>query len=280
MAPQQKRQQHPLPLSARGAAGVSLAVLSLTLLSGCGGDAESNSSASATTSQSTAESASASTSPRESAPGESAHAAEPTEGTGTASSSSAPQAAGSAERLPTQQDPCAANPACQETGRLEVQHPRFGPLQIVTYFEPTSPAGGVPVTGLGSYAIYQDGRAVGFKQAPGISTGFGPNPTGARPVLRLQGGTNIDRWGNVFLVGEGITVLTPTDLGYDSRGSMPGGDSPFRFARMATIEADGSSRIIAPQVNENQETTGKMLTWAWDEQAGRFAPLSTAAAGG
>ena len=244
---------------------ITATALSIPLLVGCGqadteatanptdGSSEASSPASQTAQASGAETAPQST---ESA----APSADP------ASTATGEQSDG-AEQLPAVTDPCAGQ--CTETARIPVDHPKFGAMEVVTYHEVTSAPGAAPSTGEGSYALYQDGRPVGFvPSADGVGVvTFGQEPKLPGQTWDLANGSNVDKHGNVFLsYGDGVTVLTPTEKGYDSNGSMPpaeGEKAPFSNSGLK-IDANGEATIIQKKVDENGTDTGETVEYTWD----------------
>ncbi|MCP3424673.1 hypothetical protein NBM05_01145 [Rothia sp. AR01] len=148
-----------------------------------------------------------------------------------------------------------------QTGSLQVDHPRLGPLEIRTYFQATSGPGSAPSTGDGAYAVYQDGRAVGFASSEGgQAVGFGPDQVQPVPEIDLPDGGNVDIHGNVYLVGDGLTVLTPTESGYDSRGTLPSSDGSAPFAQAQLVDADPESG--EPRIRV-QDGPGEFTDYRW-----------------
>ncbi|WP_129656865.1 hypothetical protein [Rothia halotolerans] len=178
----------------------------------------------------------------------------------------APEAGNS--QLPSIPDTWTGQGVWERTGTLEVDHPDFGPLEIRTYFHVTSAPGAAPTTGDGAYAVYQDGRAVGFASSEGAqAVGFGPEPLLPVPEIDLGDGGNVDIHGNVYLAGGGLTVLTPTESGYDSRGTLPSADGSSPFATAQSVTADpetGEPRIRV------QDGPGETTDYVWVD--GGFQP--------
>lgn len=245
---------------------VTATALSIPLLVGCGqADTEATASPAAETEAGTA-----------SPVAQTAHgsgAEEPTQGTDTAAPTADPAAtdngeeAQGAEQLPAVADPCADQ--CTETGRIPVEHPQFGAMEVVTYHEVTSAPGAAPSTGKASYALYQDGQPVGYvgTDADGTEVSFGPSPALGGQTWELANGSNVDKYGNVYLsYDDGVTVLSPTEKGYDSNGTMPpveGIQAPFVNSGLK-IDAEGEPTIIQNHVDANGAETGETTELTWD----------------
>lgn len=164
-----------------------------------------------------------------------------------ASPASAPQAADTQATagLPTIDDTWTGT--WQETSRQVVHHPVQGDLEIRTYFLDTPPVATAPQTGAVAYAVYQDGRAVGFAQ----DNETGDLPLGITPAFSIPevnfADTNVDREGNVYFVsGTAVVYLTPTDTGYDSHQTLPGATNKiFANAKKLTIDDQGIATVVA-----------------------------------
>lgn len=197
------------------------------------------------------------------APGTGQPTANPSDTTVAPSASGTPS---EGTQLPAVADPCAGQ--CDETARIAVKHPDFGPLEIVAYERITTPDS-APQGKQGSYALYQNGEPVGYvAQTSGEVVSFGPKPVIGDQIWELANGSNVDKYGNVYLsYGDGVTVLTPTDKGYDSRGTMPGtaksGDSPFAWAGVR-ISADGEPTIVSKVIGEGGSPTGETADYTWN----------------
>ena len=249
---------------------VTAAALTIPLLVGCGqADTEATASPAAETEAGTE---AGTASPL----AQTAHGSgvdEPTKGTDTAAPTADPAAtdngeqSNGGEQLPAVADPCAGQ--CTETGRIPVEHPTFGAMEVVTYHEVTSPEGAAPSTGKASYALYQNGQPVGYvgTDADGTEVSFGPSPALGGQTWELNNGSNVDKYGNVYLsYGSGVTVLTPTDQGYDSHGTMPpvrGIEAPFVNSDLK-VDEDGEPTIIQKMMNAHGEDTGETTEFTWD----------------
>ena len=126
---------------------VTAAAVAVPLLVGCGQGGESAEASSPAASQTQAAAAS-------SAPASPAATTGGGDAAGSPAASAAPSASGapgSGSTLPTVKDPCAG--VCEETARVKVEHPAFGPMEIVSYTLTTvpdmAPQGQRP-----SYAVY------------------------------------------------------------------------------------------------------------------------------
>lgn len=176
------------------------------------------------------------------------------------------------DALPAVDDPCAGQ--CTETGRTPVEHPEFGAMEVVTYFTQTSGEGAAPSTGNASYALYQDGTPVGYVGTEGEVVHFGPSPVLPGQTWELANGSNVDKYGNVFFSYEdGVTVLTPTDEGYDSHGSLPQPEdvkTPFDHAGLR-IDETGEPTILQKTYGKDGVETGQIIEHTWDGNA--FAPV-------
>lgn len=168
-----------------------------------------------------------------------------------ASPAAAPQAADTqaAAELPTFDDTWTGT--WQETSRQVVNHPVHGDLEIRTYFLDTPPVATAPQTGAVGYAVYQDGRAVGFAQDNGSgSLPMAPTAMFSTPEVHYAN-TNVDREGNIYFVsGTSVIYLTPTDDGYNSHQTLPGSTNKlFANAKSLTIDDQGIATIVATDAN-------------------------------
>ena len=67
-------------------------------------------------------------------------------------------------------------------------------------------------------------------------------------------------------------MISPTDMGWDSHGTMPGATNPaypFEHAGVR-IDASGEPTVVVRQVNGRGMDTGKTVNWTWD--GGKFVP--------
>ena len=151
-----------------------------------------------------------------------AAAAGPAEGSQppAAASTNAADPAG-ATRLKTVTDPCSSS--CPIMQQVTVDHPTAGPLEIRVYGQEHHADHGY-VFRRPAYGVYQGSRAVGFEQSgPDVHRStFTDHPTVGHQVWDVPNGRAVDKHGNVYLSdNEGVTVLTPTGTGYETRGTMP-----------------------------------------------------------
>lgn len=187
--------------------------------------------------------------------------------TATGEASAAATSSANGDQLPAVADPCAGS--CTETGRIPVEHPELGAMEVVTYHEVTSAPGAAPSTGKASYALYQNGQPVGYvgTDADGTEVSFGPSPALGGQTWELNNGSNVDKYGNVYLsYDKGVTVLTPTEAGYDSKGTMPpvrGIQAPFVNSDL-TIDESGEPTITQNAIDANGEKTGETTQFTWD----------------
>lgn len=173
------------------------------------------------------------------------------------------------QQMPTVPDTWSG--AWKKTDGMMVVHPNFGPLEVRLYFQQTSAPGAAPTTGEVAYALYQEGRPVGFAaSAPGTQS-LPPSFQGTLGMAEEDlpaGGVRVDNHGNVYFFSHGLTVLTPTEHGYDSRGTLPNPTGEGLFANVSSVEfgAKGEPTITtrAPAPG------GGTLTQAYHWQDGQF----------
>ncbi|MBD2761826.1 hypothetical protein IEE92_04535 [Kocuria sp. cx-116] len=250
---------------------VAATALSIPLLLGCG---QTDTQA---TSEPAADSPTESTSPA----AQTAHGSgvvEPSQDTKNAGVAADPaatengQQAGSGEQLPAVSDPCAA--VCSQSAVTTVTHPKYGPMTIVAY-EKTLQADSAPQVKEASYGLYQNGAPVGYVGPTEGATviAFTTEQVFPQHPWELANETNVDKHGNVFFnYVDGVTVLTPTEQGYDSKGTMPppeGEKAPFSDSGLK-IDESGEATIIQKKVDENGHDTGQTVEYAWDGSG--FAP--------
>lgn len=242
------------------------------LLVGCGQGGQSAEASTPVTSSATSAAASSASAQSQATPTASAatSAAAPG-GAATGTPSTSPDSTGApGAALPAVDDPCAGT--CTETARVPVTHPTHGAMEIVAYeriTQPdTAPQGKQP-----SYAVYQAGKAVGYVASPPENhvVSFGPGPVIGDQTWEVAVEPK-DRYGNVYLSDStGVTVISPTEKGYDSHGTMPNvnlvPDYPFQRAGL-TSDAAGEPTVTVRQVDEKGMETGKTVNWAWD--GGKF----------
>ncbi|WP_085528422.1 hypothetical protein [Kocuria massiliensis] len=164
----------------------------------------------------------------------------------------APQASTQQEaspQLPTIEDTWSGT--WNETTRQVVNHPKFGELEIRTYFLGTPPTDTSLAQGAVGYAVYQNGRAVGFSQDNGTSSVplTDGQPDSVTAVNFAD--TNVDREGNVYFTsGASVVVLRPTDNGYTANQTLPNDvNQLFTDALELNINEDGVASIVA--IDEN-----------------------------
>ena len=242
---------------------VTAAAVAVPLLVGCnrgGQSAEASSPAASQTEAAVTSPAPASSAAT--APGD--DAASSPAATATPSASGAP---GSGSTLPAAKDPCAG--VCEETARVKVEHHAFGPMEIVAYtlttVPDTAPQGKRP-----SYAVYQDGHAVGYASSPEKTTvvSFGPEPVIGDQMWGVNPKHPVDKYGNLYLSsGEGVTVISPTDEGYSSNGTIPEANviTPYPTNPAGlTIDASGEPTILIKDVAPGGAPNGKTLEYIWN----------------
>lgn len=145
------------------------------------------------------------------------------------------------------ENPCEG--VCKEVETLNVNHPNLGPVQIVTYQGEDLKPGSAPGEFLVSYALIKDGKTLGWAQSKEGALSLTSRPSlGGSDYWKVPEGVNTDKYGNVYLSSGGpydIVILTPTENGYDSRGTLPGGeDQRFRNVEL-TIDETGEPTLRA-----------------------------------
>lgn len=250
---------------------LAAAALAVPVMAGCGDQGQDSSAQDST--QPTSSDASqtpTATSPASQGSAEAAGtatvAAADQEGTASAVPKTTAPGAEAGTALPSVEDPCAGT--CEETGRIEVEHGTWGPLTVVSYLgDVTTDA--APSSGIGSYALYQDGRPVGYAKASARTITFGPGPALGDPKTdwNLQNGSNVDRYGNVYLSGNGpVTVLTPVQDGYSSQGTLPGGEHEIGHAHLS-IDPSGEPTIVQDEFVDGKKSGEKTLHWNQEKLA-------------
>ena len=241
---------------------VTAAAVAVPLLVGCnrgGQSAEASSPAASQTEAAVTSPAPASSAAT--APGD--DAASSPAATATPSASGAP---GSGSTLPAAKDPCAG--VCEETARVKVEHHAFGPMEIVVYtlttVPDTAPQGKRP-----SYAVHQDGHAVGYASSPEKTpvVSFGPEPVIGDQMWGVNPKHPVDTYGNVYFSDSmGVTVISPTERGYDSHGTLPGSEKPgFPFQSAgASIDPAGEPTVTQKVLGKDHVYTGETVKWTWN----------------
>lgn len=184
----------------------------------------------------------------------------------TTGEASTQAAAGEGTTLPEVTDPLAGTEA--ETSRIPVEHPKYGDLEIVTYLHVTS-GGAAPSEGVPSYAVYQNGHAVGYVASPEgtKAVNFSDRKALAGQTWEVGKEHPVDRYGNVYISYDtGVTVLTPTEMGFDSQGTMPPAkDAKFPFSHAGLkLDAAGLPTVVQKVVDKDGTETGRTVNWTWE----------------
>ncbi|WP_129358569.1 hypothetical protein [Rothia uropygioeca] len=214
--------------------GMLLVSLSVPILSGCTGATSDSSVASLPAETNTS-------------------SPEPSEGSASGEASPSSGSTGQHRQLEVIDDPCASS--CIKGGTIEVQHPAFGPMTVIPYWNKRADDNGSPA-GNAAYALYQHDKAVGYVEDPNQKLlWFGARPVDQAnsDVWNLENGSNVDKYGNVYLsYNGGVTVLTPTDQGYNSYDSMPSGTNPFKNASLH-IDPSGEPTMTYSEDGQERE---------------------------
>lgn len=184
----------------------------------------------------------------------------------TTGEASTQAAAGAGTTLPEVTDPLAGTEA--ETSRIPVEHPKYGDLEIVTYLHVTS-GGAAPSEGVPSYAVYQNGHAVGYVASPEgtKAVNFSDRKALAGQTWEVGKEHPVDRYGNVYISYDtGVTVLTPTEMGFDSQGTMPPAkDAKFPFSHAGLkLDAAGLPTVVQKVMDKDGTETGRTVNWTWE----------------
>ncbi|MBS6030577.1 MAG: hypothetical protein KH989_07735 [Kocuria rhizophila] len=184
----------------------------------------------------------------------------------TTGEASTQAAAGAGTTLPEVTDPLAGTDA--ETSRIPVEHPKYGDLEIVTYLHVTS-GGAAPSEGVPSYAVYQNGHAVGYVASPEgtKAVNFSDRKALAGQTWEVGKEHPVDRYGNVYISYDtGVTVLTPTEMGFDSQGTMPPAkDAKFPFSHAGLkLDAAGLPTVVQKVMDKDGTETGRTVNWTWE----------------
>ena len=150
-----------------------------------------------------------------------------------------------------------------------MNHPAYGPMEVVSYervtHADTAPQGKQP-----SFAVYQGNTPVNYEVNRDATTlvSFGPAPVIGDQVWDVAGGTPVDKYGNLYLSsGEGVTVISPTDEGYSSNGTIPEANviTPYPTNPAGlTIDASGEPTILIKDVAPGGAPNGKTLEYIWN----------------
>lgn len=186
--------------------------------------------------------------------GQSAQAAQPATQESTA-------AVAAAAPLPTT-NPCAD--VCTETGRVQVEHPSLGPVEVLSYERTTQP-GTAPQGKQPAVAVYRDGAPILFASYPSdeVTVSYGPEPVIGDQVWDVAGSNPVDRYGNVYLSDSaGVTVLTPVPEGYNAHGTIPTSigapEFPFGSAGL-TIDESGEATVHQKVLGADGVFTGETV---------------------
>ncbi|QMS55775.1 hypothetical protein [Kocuria varians] len=248
---------------------LTAAAVAVPLLVGCGQSAQPSQSAEAgeTTAQAQQTATTAASAQSSQAPAAGSGAASTADPAATTTGETTAQdTAGSGTTLPEVTDPLAGADA--ETARIPVEHPKYGDLEIVTYLQITS-GGAAPSEGVPSYAVYQNGHPVGYVSSPEGTkvVNFSDGKALAGQTWEVGKDHPVDRYGNVYISYDtGLTVLTPTDKGFDSQGTMPPAeDAKFPFSHASLkLDAAGQPTVIQRVVDKDGTETGKTVNWTWE----------------
>lgn len=256
---------------------LTAAVLAVPLLVGCAQSAEPSQAADAASSPAASTAPAASSTPstapstQAAAPDESAEtpATEPTATAETTAPPPEPSSSAPAvhSTLPAVEDPCAG--VCTATGRFQMNHPAYGPMEIVSYerivHPETASQGKQP-----SFAVYQGNEPVRYEVNvdAGDLVSFGPAPVIGDQVWDVAGSSPVDRYGNLYLSSSrGVTVISPADEGYSSNGTIPEANliPPYPSDPAGLrIDASGEPTILVKEVAPGGAPTGKTLEYTWD----------------
>lgn len=155
------------------------------------------------------------------------------------------------------ENPCEG--VCREIETINVEHPNLGPVQIVTYEDKDLMPGSAPGFKLLGYALMKDGVTLGWAEAKdgAITLGSRPSLGGGPEAWDVPDGVNTDKYGNVYLSTggpDGVVILTPTENGYDSKGTLPGGgDDRFANAEIH-IDESGEPTLIVDLRDQPKKT--------------------------
>ena len=105
---------------------------------------------------------------------------------------------------------------------IETTHPTLGPVEIRTYGWDMNP-GSAPSQMQLAYAVYRDGQPIDFYEGLGNAYVFITRHTEmGNMTWNLERGSNIDRYGNIYLATDrSVVILAPTDTGYSQEGTLP-----------------------------------------------------------
>ncbi|WP_143539077.1 hypothetical protein [Rothia nasimurium] len=147
---------------------------------------------------------------------------------------------------------------CTNYETIAVTHPTLGPVEIRTYGWDMNP-GSTPSQMQLAYAVYRDGEPIDFYEGRGNTYAFITAHTEmGNMVWNLERGSNVDRYGNIYLATDrSVVVLAPTDTGYSQEGTLPSapGEKP-RFeiqpffgeagepAAGLHLDADGQAYLV------------------------------------
>ncbi|RKQ34981.1 hypothetical protein C1C97_006780 [Kocuria tytonis] len=150
-----------------------------------------------------------------------------------------------------------------------MNHPAYGPMEVVSYervmHADTAPQGKQP-----SFAVYQGNTPVNYEVNRDATTlvSFGPAPVIGDQVWDVAGNTPVDTHGNLYLSSsKGVTVISPTDEGYSSNGTIPEANviTPYPTNPAGlTIDASGEPTILVKDVAPGGAPNGKTLKYVWN----------------
>lgn len=111
---------------------------------------------------------------------------------------------------------------CTPYETITATHPTLGPVEIRTYGWDMSP-GADPARMQLAYALYQNKHVIDFYEGLGNTYPFiSTRPARGHMMWELAAGTNIDRYGNIYLATDrSVIVLAPTETGYSQEGTLP-----------------------------------------------------------
>ena len=150
---------------------------------------------------------------------------------------------------------------CTHYETIEAAHPALGPVEIRTYGWDMNP-GSAPSQMQLAYAVYQDGQPIGFYEGLGNAYAFITTHTVmGNMTWSLASGSNIDRYGNIYLATDrSVVVLAPTDTGYSQEGTLPSApvenprfeiqpffDGAGKPAAGLHLDADGEAYLVLGQ---------------------------------
>ncbi|WP_326503135.1 hypothetical protein [Rothia nasimurium] len=155
---------------------------------------------------------------------------------------------------------------CTHYETIEVTHPTLGPVEIRTYGWDMNP-GSAPSQMQLAYAVYLDGQPINFYEGLGNTYAFITRHTEmGNMTWNLERGSNIDRFGNIYLATDrSVVVLAPTETGYSQEGTLPSApvekprfeiqpffDDAGKPAAGLRLGADGQANLVLGRDEEGQ----------------------------